>query len=74
MKIDWRSLIVVAGVTITVAAAVVGIFALGLAALTAGARRGNPPNGLQRAAAYACFSTVVLIVIFGLYLIIPQFH
>jgi hypothetical protein len=74
MKIDWMSLLVVAGVTIAAAAAVVGIFSLGLAALSAGARQGHRSNGLQRAGAYACFAAVVLIVIYGLYLIIPQFH
>jgi len=68
------SLLVVAGVTVAVAAAVVGIFSLGLAALSAGADHGHRPDGLERAAAFACFAAVALIVLFGLYLIIPQFH
>jgi hypothetical protein len=74
MKIDWMSLLVVAGVTISAAAAVVGMFSLGLAALSAGARQGHPTSAVQRAGAYACFAAVALIVIYGLYLIIPQFH
>ena len=74
MTIDWMSLIVVAGVTVAVAAAVVGIFSLGLAALSAGALPGHRPNGWQRVGAYACFAAVALIVLYGLYLIIPQFH
>jgi hypothetical protein len=61
-------------VTIGTAAAVVGIFSLGLAALSVGARQGDRPNGLQRAGAYACFAAVGLIVIYGLYLIIRHVH
>lgn len=73
MKIDWMSLLVVAGVTIAAGAVVVGIYSLGLAALTVGGQESRP-NTLQRAGAYACFTVAALIVVFGLWLIIPQFH
>jgi hypothetical protein len=73
MKIDWMSLLVVAGVTIAAAAVVVGIYALGLAALTAGGPSAQPTTA-QRSAAYACFGVAALVLVFGLWLIIPQFH
>jgi hypothetical protein len=76
MHIDWKSLGVVACVSIAAAVIIVGIVALGIAALgTADGRAAvNQPAGLARTAGYACIAAAGLIVLYGLYLIIPQFH
>jgi hypothetical protein len=76
MHIDWKSLGVVACVSIGAAVIIVAIVALGIASLaTADSRRAvNQPAGLARTAGYACIAAAGLIVLYGLYLIIPQFH
>jgi len=81
MNIDWASLGLVAITTIVAAVAIVGIFSLGVTALTSGGdresggtTRANPPSGIARTAGYACIGVSGLLVLYGLYLIIPQFH
>ncbi len=76
MKIDWASLGLVAVTTVVAAIAIVGVFSLGVLALTSGARADG--NGAPRTAArlggYLCLGASALMVLYGLYLIIPQFH
>jgi hypothetical protein len=81
MNIDWASLGLVAITTVVAAIAIVGIFSLGVAALTSGGDREsggtlvrNPPSGAAKLAGYACVGISGLLVLYGLYLIIPQFH
>lgn len=89
MNIDWNSLALVAITTVVAAVAIIGIFSLGVIALTSGNRgdvsgdRGGAdvgtgvvgqPNPMARVAGYACVGIAGLLAIYGLYLIIPQFH
>ncbi len=76
MKIDWASLALVAATTVVAAVSIVGIFALGVAALThAQARDGaGQASGLARMAGYACIGVAGLIALYGIYLIVPAFH
>jgi hypothetical protein len=81
MNIDWASLVLVAITTVVAAIAIVGIFSLGVAALTSGGEREsggslvqNPPSPGAKFAGYACVGISGLLVLYGLYLIIPQFH
>jgi len=76
MKIDWASLGLVAVTTVVAAVSIVGIFALGVAALThhpagQGTTRGS---AVARAAGYACIGIAGLIALYGIYLIVPAFH
>ncbi len=76
MKIDWASLGLVAVTTVVAAVSIVGIFALGVAALThaqAGAAQGRS-SGVARVAGYACLGVAGLIALYGIYLIVPVFH
>lgn len=75
MTINWGALALVAAVTVIAAIGVVGLFALGVAALTAD-RTGSSDS--RRVAGnlvgYACVGVAGLLAIYGLYLIIPAFH
>jgi small-conductance mechanosensitive channel len=76
VKIDWASLGVVAVVTLAVTLVVVAVVSLGIASLvTADNRRtaGNSGTAAQ-AVGYLCWAIGGLILLYGLYLIIPQFH
>jgi hypothetical protein len=81
MNIDWASLGLVAVTTVVAAVAIVGIFALGVMALTSGGGSRVDQNGVHlqpspaaRIAGYACLGISGLLVLYGLYLIIPHFH
>jgi hypothetical protein len=76
MTINWNALLLVAVTTVVAALAIVGIFSLGVAALTSGGARtsGGRPAPVARLAGYACIGVSGLLVLYGLYLIIPQFH
>ena len=75
MDINWGALALVAITTLVAAIAVVGIFSLGVVALTSGAGRdGAEPHTAARVAGYACIAVSGMLVLYGLYLIIPQFH
>lgn len=76
MTIDWSALVLVAVTTVIAAIAIVGIFSLGVVALTSGGAgtAGARPAPAARLAGYACIGVSALLVLYGLYLIIPQFH
>jgi len=74
MKIDWASLALVAVTTVVAAISIVGIFALGVAALTHAPAQGARPNAPARLAGYACMGVAGLIAVYGIYLIVPAFH
>jgi hypothetical protein len=76
MRIDWSALGEVAVVSVGVAVGVVGIFALGILALShreTNAGRGD--NGtVALTGALLCFAACTAIVLYGIYLIIPALH
>jgi len=87
MNIDWHSLVLVAITTVVAAIAIVGIFSFGVLALTGGnrgtagtvdagpAETGQTKVGAgARLAGYACIGISALLVLYGLYLVVPQFH
>lgn len=81
MTIDWAALGLVAVTTVVAAIAIVGIFSLGVVALTCNGNSSLHTDGAhsQRSPAatlsgYACVALSGLLVLYGLYLIIPQFH
>ena len=76
MKIDWSALGLVAVVALFATAVVVGIVSLGIASLTAADARAaaGRPAGSGKTVGYACLVVAALVVVYGLYLIIPQFH
>lgn len=75
MTIDWHSLVVVAITSVLVAIAVVGVFSLGVLALTQGSERpGRAASVPIRLAGLACLGVSALLVLYGLYLIIPALH
>ena len=83
MTIDWGALALVACATVVAAIAIVGLFSLGVAALTAGSDRvgrgeitapSGPRLSLLTVSGFACLGTAGLFALYGLYLIIPQFH
>jgi len=76
VKIDWASLGVVAVVTVAVTLVVVGVVSIGISALVAAENRTAAGNSgtAARIAGYLCVAVAGLILLYGLYLIIPQFH
>ena len=76
MNIDWASLGLVAITTVVAAISIVGIFSIGVSALTRANARVTAGRsvGLTRIAGYACLGAAGLIALYGIYLIIPLFH
>ena len=76
MKIDWASLGLVAVVTLGVTLVVVGIVSIGITSLvTAETRQTTGVSGSSaKAIGYLCWAVAGLILLYGLYLIIPQLH
>ncbi|WP_207945240.1 hypothetical protein [Actinomadura rubrisoli] len=76
MDIKWGSLgqVFVVGLGATVA--VVVIFALGVLAVSArqAAQERGRSATVPAAAAALCFAACAAIVVYGIYLIVPQFH
>ena len=76
MTINWGALALVAIATVVAAVSIVGLFSLGVAAMTAHqrSRGGAAASSLTLVAGYACISAAGLIAVYGLYLIVPQLH
>jgi hypothetical protein len=77
MSIDWTALGQVTAVSIGVAVAVVVVFALGVLGLARfeGAREdGGGTSAVGVAQAGLCFLACAAVVVYGIYLIVPQFH
>ncbi|MET4667204.1 MULTISPECIES: hypothetical protein [Streptomyces] len=75
MKIDWAALASVFGVSLVVTVALVGLFTVGIVALsklsaTAGGSTSGGSAALARTGAYACFAACVAAVAYGIYLIV----
>jgi len=74
--INWNALLLVAGVTLAATVIVVTLVATAARLLDAGQVRqqaGKTP-GVTIASAYVLFGIVGLIVLFGIWLVIPYFH
>ncbi|WP_375388305.1 hypothetical protein [uncultured Amnibacterium sp.] len=68
--IDWTALLVVAGVVLLATVLLTTCYSGGVRLLeTAGAT-----SAVARVGAYACFAVCVAAVLFGLWVIVPQFH
>ncbi|MET9912536.1 hypothetical protein ABZZ74_38115 [Streptomyces sp. NPDC006476] len=77
MDLDWNALGKVTGVSIGVTVAVVVVFALGVLGLARyeGAREeGGGTSAVGMAQAGLCFLACAAVVVYGIYLIVPQFH
>lgn len=75
MTINWGALALVASATLIATMTIVGLFSLGVAALTSQQRARVGAGGtVTTVAGYACLAVSGLIAIYGLYLIIPQLH
>ncbi|MGW1291287.1 hypothetical protein [Streptomyces sp. NPDC002533] len=75
MKIDWAALASVFGVSLVVTVALVGVFTLGIVALskrsaTADGSASGGSAALARTGAYACFGLCAAAVSYGIYLIV----
>jgi hypothetical protein len=86
LGVDWGAFGVVLVVAFAAAVVIVSFYALGLRLLAAGSdddtgadgsivstARGSRPLGAT-VGAFACLAVCVAAVLYGLYLIIPQFH
>lgn len=75
MTVNWGALALVAAVTVIAAIGVVGLFALGVSAITSDdAGRGVARRTTTTIAGYGCLTASGLLAVYGLYLIIPAFH
>ena len=76
MIIQWGSLGLVALTTVLATVGVVGVVTAGVAALSVGVRKGaaaTPRRGVL-AVGWMCLGVAGLLVVVGLYLIVPVFH
>ncbi|MFE0251853.1 hypothetical protein [Streptomyces sp. NPDC059010] len=77
MSLDWTALGQVAAVSLAVTVAVVAVFALGVLGLARheGARaEGDGTSAFGFAQAGLCFLACAAVVVYGICLIVPQFH
>lgn len=76
MDVDWNALGEVAAVSVGVTVGVVVLFALGVLAVSRRetARASGSTGSAPLAGAGLCFLGCACAVLYGLYLIIPQFH
>ena len=72
MHIDFAALGLVAGVTLLACVALVTLVSLGARLLDAGASGSVAPA--RRVGGYAVLGLAGLLILFGLYLVIPAFH
>ncbi|QNP70283.1 hypothetical protein IAG44_13055 [Streptomyces roseirectus] len=78
MHLDWSALGQVAAVSLGVTVAVVVVFSLGVLGLARGGDDDVPDSGpvtaVGRVQAGVCFLACAAVVVYGIYLIVPQFH
>ncbi len=77
MNLDWTALGQVAAVSLAVTVAVVAVFAigvLGLARYEGTREEGGGTSSVGLAQAGLCFVACAAVVVYGIYLIVPQFH
>jgi hypothetical protein len=71
IEIQWGSFFLVAAVALISAGVLAGFYAGGVRLLSTAQETGRPA---ATAAAYACFAVCIAAVLFGLWLVVPQFH
>jgi succinate dehydrogenase hydrophobic anchor subunit len=69
--IDWPAFFVVLVATMIAASAVVTLYSLGLRLVDSSSGRSG---AWQRPLGIACFVACALVVLYGVYLVIPYFH
>jgi len=69
--IDWPAFFVVLVATMVAASAVVTLYSLGLRLID---RPAESTGGWRRPLGIACFVVCGLVVLYGVYLVIPYFH
>lgn len=75
MTINWGALVLVAAVTVAAAIGVVGLFALGVAAITTDSSGHSEARRVTNTVVgYGCLTIAGLLAVYGLYLIVPAFH
>jgi len=76
MKIDWNALLLVAGVSIATSVVFVALLAVGIRMVTKSrvqVKQGGT-GSVALGAGYVAIALAALLVLFGIYLIVPQFH
>ena len=76
MKIDWTALALVAVVSITTTVLFVVLLSFGIRLVASADVRvhGGRSGSASQALGYALLGLAAVLVLFGLYLIVPQFH
>ena len=76
MKIDWAALLLVAGVSVTMTVLFVVLLSFGIRLVsTAGVRvHGGQSGSGPQAVGYVLLGLAAVLVLFGIYLIVPQLH
>ncbi len=82
ISVDWGSIAFVFVATLVAAVAIVAIYSLGLRLLAIGSADDAPGVSSQRSArppaatigGFACIGIGAAAVLYGIYLVIPQFH
>ena len=76
MHIDWQALLIVAGVSIAAAVVFMTLLAAGIRSVVTaqGNVAAGRPSGVSLPLGYVLLTLAGLLVLFGLYLIVPQFH
>ena len=70
--IDWGSIALVFAVAMVASVAIVLVFSLGLRLLAVGEPGERPMTATL--GAYACIGLGAIAVLYGIYLVVPQFH
>ncbi|WP_291057558.1 hypothetical protein [Herbiconiux sp.] len=73
LGVDWGSFVLVFVVAFVASVLVVASYSLGLRLLATGSDRAHRPP-IATAGAYLCIAVGIAAVLYGIYLVIPQFH
>ena len=76
IHIDWASLGVVTAVSVVASVVFIALLALGIRSVSAAQIRVNQGGSgtVRLAAGYALLALAALLVLFGIYVIVPQLH
>lgn len=73
MHIDWFALVIVAGVSIVSSVVFIALLSAGIRVLTP-AQADGAGTPVNRPLGYGLLGVAALLVLYGLYLIVPQLH
>ncbi len=76
MKVDWTALLLVAGVSITMTVLFVVLLSFGIRFVSAAnvLVQGGQSGTARQTAGYTLLALAGVLVLLGIYLIVPQFH